>query len=152
MPQLLRNMESNGAALLDRTSAPPAHHDTERDRYILTRLVRRLERLIARLEPVTRASQWTGYEADNSYPPLAAARKEKFVARACATMKPARLINLGCNLGKFDLIAAENGTEVLALDLDLQSVDTVYQRARERHARIIPLRIDIAAPSPAIGS
>jgi hypothetical protein len=122
VPHLLRNMESNRAALLDRTSAPPANHDTERDRYILTRLVRRLERLIARLAPVTRASQWTGYEADNSYPPLAAARKEEFVARACATLKPARLINLGCNLGKFDLIAAENGTEVLALDLDLQSV------------------------------
>jgi hypothetical protein len=27
----------------------------------------------------------------------------------------------------------------------------VYQRAREHHARIMPLRIDIAAPSPAIG-
>jgi 2-polyprenyl-3-methyl-5-hydroxy-6-metoxy-1,4-benzoquinol methylase len=151
MPHLLRDMESNRAAMLERSAAVPAHHDAERDRYILSRLVQRLERLVKRLEPSTRASQWTGYEADNSYPPLAAARKEEFVARACATLKPARLINLGCNLGKFDLIAADKGAEVIALDLDLASIDTVYERARERHARIIPLRIDIAAPSPAIG-
>ncbi len=151
VPHLLRNMESNRAAILDRPAAPPANLDAERDRYILSRLVRRLERLIKRLEPAVRASQWTGYEADNSYPPLAAARKEEFVARACATLKPARLINLGCNLGKFDLIAADKGAEVIALDLDLPSIDAVYQRAREHHARILPLRIDIATPSPAIG-
>jgi hypothetical protein len=61
------------------------------------------------------------------------------------------MINLGCNLGKFDVIAAEHGAEVLAIDLDLASIDVVYERAREHHARIIPLRVDIAAPSPAIG-
>jgi 2-polyprenyl-3-methyl-5-hydroxy-6-metoxy-1,4-benzoquinol methylase len=151
VPHLLRNLESDGTAEIDRRAAVPAHHHAERDRYILSRLVRRLERLIKRLEPPARASQWTGYEADSSYPPPAAARKEEFVARACATLKPGRLINLGCNLGKFDLIAADHGIEVIALDLDLASIDTVYQRARERHARIIPLRIDLAAPSPAIG-
>jgi hypothetical protein len=151
VPHLLRNLENSRAAELERPVAPPANYDAERDRYILTRLVRRLERLTKRLEPPARASQWTGYEADNSYPPAAAARKERFVTDACSSLKPARLINLGCNLGKFDLIAAESGSDVLALDLDLPSVDAVYERARERHARIIPLRIDIAAPSPAIG-
>ena len=151
VPHLLRNLESNRAAELVRPGAAPANHDAERDRYILTRLVRRLERLIKRLEPAARASQWTGYESDNSYPPAAAARKEKFVTDACSSLKPGRLINLGCNLGKFDLIAADHGSDVLALDLDLPSIDAVYERACERHARIIPLRIDIAAPSPAIG-
>ncbi len=151
VPHLLRNMESNRAAAFEPAAAMPAHHDAERDRYILKRHVRRLERLIKRLEPAARASQWTGYEAENSYPPTAAARKEEFVARACATLKPAHMINLGCNLGKFDLIAADNGSEVIALDLDLASIDTVYQRARDHRARILPLRIDIAAPSPAIG-
>ncbi len=152
MPHLLRNLEQNHAVEIDRrTEAETANDHAERDRYILSRRVRRLERLIKRLEPTARASQWTGYEADNSYPPPAAARKVEFVGRACATLKPARLINLGCNLGKFDLIAADNGIEVIALDLDLASIDTVYQRASERHARVLPLRMDIAAPSPAIG-
>ena len=40
---------------------------------------------------------------------------------------------------------------MIALDLDLASIDAVYGRARERHARVLPLRVDIAAPSPAIG-
>jgi ribosomal protein L11 methylase PrmA len=151
VPHLLRNMESNRAAIFERPNAQPANYDAERDRYILSRLVRRLERLIKRLEPSSRPSQWTGYEADNSYPPSAVARKEEFVAHACATLKPARLINLGCNLGKFDLIAADYGSEVIALDLDLASIDAVYQRASERRARVLPLRMDIAAPSPALG-
>jgi hypothetical protein len=151
VPHLLRNLEAKRAAEFERPAAQHANHDRERDRYILTRLVRRLQRLIKRLEPAARASQWTGYEVDNSYPPAAAARKEEFVTRACASLKPGHMINLGCNLGKFDLIAAGHGSEVLALDLDLPSVDAVYERAREHHARIIPLRIDIAAPSPAIG-
>ncbi len=151
VPYLLRDLERRRAAEPDRPPAPPANHDAERDRYILSRLVHRLERTIARLVPRARASQWTGYEADNSYPPAAAARKEDFVTRACASLKPAHLINLGCNLGKFDLIAAASGSEVIALDLDLPSIDAVYERARDGHARIIPLRIDIAAPSPAIG-
>lgn len=151
VPHLLRNVEGKRAAELDHPTAPPANHDVERDRYVFSRMVRRLERTIERLEPPARASQWTGYEADNSYPPAAAARKEEFVAHACATLKPKRLINLGCNLGKFDLIAAQTGCDVLALDLDLSSIDVVYQRARDAHARIVPLRIDLAAPSPSIG-
>jgi hypothetical protein len=151
VPHLLRNIESDHAVEIDHAAGVPTNRHAERDRYILSRLVRRLERLIKRVEPPARPSQWTSYESDNSYPPLAAARKAEFVARACATFKPARLINLGCNLGKFDLIAADNGIEVIALDLDLASIDVVYGRASERHARVLPLRVDIAAPSPAIG-
>jgi SAM-dependent methyltransferase len=151
VPRLLRGMEDQRGAKLDQRLKTPASADPERDRYILSRLTRRLERLIERLEPSARRSAWTGYEADNSYPDAAAAAKQEFVARACATLKPTRMINLGCNLGKFDVIAAEHGAEVLAIDLDLASIDVVYERAREHHARIIPLRIDIAAPSPAIG-
>ncbi len=151
MPYLLRGLESKRGPALDHGAQTPVSTDPERDRYILSRLMRRLERLIERLEPHARPSDWTGYEADNSYPAAAAALKQEFVSNACATLKPARMINLGCNLGKFDLIAAQHGVEVLAIDLDLASVDVVYDRAREQHARIVPLRIDIAAPSPAIG-
>jgi SAM-dependent methyltransferase len=148
---LLRNMESRHPLAVDGPAVQIGRRDAEGDRYILTRMVRRLHRLIERLEPAAQTSQWTAYEVENSYPAAAAARKAEFVASACGTIKPARLINLGCNLGRFDLIAAEHGAEVLALDLDLASVDAVYERARSRHARILPLRIDIAAPSPAIG-
>lgn len=151
MPHLLRGLESQRGLALDDGAQTPASTDPERDRYILSRLIRRLERTIGRLEPRARPSDWTGYEAENSYPAPAATLKQEFVSNACATLKPARLINLGCNLGKFDLIAAQHGAEVLALDLDLSSVDVVYDRARTQHARIVPLRIDIAAPSPAIG-
>jgi hypothetical protein len=151
MPHLLRGIENKREPALNHGPQTPVSPDPERDRYILSRLMRRLERLLERLEPRARPSDWTGYEADNSYPAAAARLKQEFVAQACASLKPARMINLGCNLGKFDLIAAQNGAEVLAIDLDLASVDVVYDRAREQHARIIPLRIDIAAPSPAIG-
>ena len=151
VPHLLRGMENKRGPAFDQGLKAPTSPDLERDRYILSRLMRRLERLIGRLEPRARPSDWTGYDADNSYPAAAFTLKQEFVSRACASLKPARMINLGCNLGKFDLIAPEHGAEVLAIDLDLASVDVVYDRAREQHARIIPLRVDIAAPSPAIG-
>lgn len=151
IPHLLRGLENRRVMALDYGAAAPVSTDHERNRYILSRLIRRLARQIERLEPRARPSDWTGYEADNSYPAAAATRKLEFVTQACASLKPARMINLGCNLGKLDLIAAEQGAEVLAIDLDLASVDVVYDRARAQHARVIPLRVDVAAPSPAIG-
>ncbi|HXR25207.1 MAG TPA: hypothetical protein VN742_07585 [Candidatus Binataceae bacterium] len=125
VPHLLRRIENKRGPAFDHRLQAPSSPDPERDRYILSRLMRRLERLIERLEPRARPSDWTGYEADNSYPAVAATLKQEFVAQACSSLKPARMINLGCNLGKFDLIAAENGAEVLAIDLDLASVDVL---------------------------
>jgi SAM-dependent methyltransferase len=151
LPHLLRrwgerqnlNGNSNGLKI--------SQFSAERNLFILKNTTRRLRRLIERLERGARRSNWSGYEADNSYPASAMAAKEQFVATVCEKLAPRRMVNLGCNLGKFDFIAAAAGAEVIALDFDLASVDVVYRRARERKARVLPLRVDLAAPSPALG-
>jgi SAM-dependent methyltransferase len=79
------------------------------------------------------------------------AAKEQFVTNVCDKVAARRLVNLGCNLGRFDFVAAAAGADVIALDFDLASVDVVYRRARERKARVLPLRVDLAAPSAALG-
>ena len=152
LPHLLRrwgerqnlNGNSSGGLKISQFSA-------ERNLFILKNTAQRLRRLIERLERGARRSNWTGYEADNSYPAPAMAAKEQFVATVCEKLAPRRMVNLGCNLGKFDFIAAAAGADVIALDFDLASVDVVYRRARERKARVLPLRVDLAAPSPALG-
>ena len=60
-------------------------------------------------------------------------------------------MDIGCNIGGCSLIAARKGAEVIALDLEAPSLDSLYRKAQEKGARIFPLRIDITNPSPGIG-
>jgi SAM-dependent methyltransferase len=114
--------------------------------------VRRLEKLVRRLEWRPRASSWSAYEATTSYAEGDAAHKEAFVREALAAGDPRLVWDLGSNDGRFARLAAEHGAYVLALDGDVAVLDRLY---RELHAdgstRVQPLLVDLADPSPARG-
>ena len=111
--------------------------------------VRRLEKLVARLDWRPRTSMWSSYGATTSYDDAEAERKEAFVRHAPG----GRLVwDLGSNDGRFARIAAERADYVLALDGDAVVLDRLYRDLRaEGDARIQPLLVDLADPSPARG-
>jgi SAM-dependent methyltransferase len=127
----------------------------EEAEFVLSRLLRRLERALDRV--VARAplgSDWTGYEeevAAREFAPGYFEAKTIFVTEALDLTRPASCLDLGCNTGHFSLLAAERGAAVVATDNDAPSVGQLYRRARVENQDILPLVIDIARPTPALG-
>ncbi len=123
-----------------------------RAQFVLEAVLRSLTRRLSRLAPRDRSSTWTGYEAEvPSYTPEQRDQKRRFFARALAQVKPATLLDLGCNTGEYSLLAARTGARVVATDRDAAAVDILYRRASDENASILPLVVDISRPSPAVG-
>ena len=112
----------------------------------------RLRKLVARLEPRAEASPWSAYRERNPYSEADAARKADFVREVVATRRWGLVWDLGCNDGRHARIAAERASTVVALDADGTVVDRLYRALRdERSARVLPLVMDVADPSPGLG-
>ncbi len=126
--------------------------DAEKARFILESLFHRLERTLNSLRPATqKKSVWSDYMATHSYDDPAFAAKEKFVAEALREFKPARVLDAGANTGHFSALAAQAGAAVVAVDLDAACVGAIWRRAGEQKLNILPLVVNLAHPSPALG-
>ena len=124
----------------------------EKAQFILESLFQRLEKKLNALRPpVFQASAWSDYMTTHSYDDPAFAAKEKFVAEALAEFKPARVLDVGANTGHFSALAAQSGAEVVAVDIDPVCVGAIWRRAREHKLNILPLVVNLARPSPALG-
>lgn len=91
------------------------------------------------LEPLARAvkrpSQWAGYEAERShYSDAGMQCKRETIAGWLQRLRPACVLDLGCNQGEFSLIAAEQAQAVIALDADQASLERLRQRIEPRHS------------------
>ncbi len=142
-----RAKEGDTAAWTRKTEADP-----DKARYILRSVLNGLRRTIVRLEPPQAASRWTGYMAEKShYSSADFERKEAFVAQALAEVRPARVLDVGCNTGHFSAMAARAGARVVALDGDPAVTGQVWRRAIEERLDIQPLVVNAARPTPATG-
>ena len=124
----------------------------EKAQFILESLFKRLERTLQALQPAARKkSAWSDYMCTHSYAEPAFAAKEKFVNEALQEFKPGRVLDAGANTGHFSALAARAGAEVVAVDLDAACVGGIWRRAREQKLNILPLVVNLARPSPALG-
>jgi len=124
----------------------------EKARFILESLFRRLARSLDSLRPaVQQKSVWSDYMATHSYDDPAFVAKEKFVTEALREFKPARVLDAGANTGHFSVLAARAGAAVVAVDLDAACTGAIWRRARDQKLDILPLVLNLARPSPALG-
>lgn len=98
----------------------------------------------------THASSASLYEGfDDSYAPGEFTQKQAAIDRVLGELRPSRLLDIGCNTGNFSLLAAQAGVkEVVAIDRDAECVNHVFRRD---HPSILPLQVDFARPTPAVG-
>ena len=61
------------------------------------------------------------------------------------------MLDLGCNSGRFSLLAASLGKSVVAIDKESAAVGNLWRRATEGNADILPLVVDIARPFGGVG-
>ena len=126
--------------------------DPAKSRFILRHLLGQLDRSLARLEPGGRRhSVWSRYESCTHYDETAAAAKEAFVTECLTRLAPARVLDVGCNVGRFTRLAARAGATVVAVDLDPVVVGAVWKMASAEHLDVLPLVQNLAMPSPATG-
>ena len=114
-----------------------------------------LLRTVASLTPAEQHSHWSGYEAAlTHYDESAIAMKRFSIERWAQRISPARTVDLGSNLGAFSRLAAAQGSDVLAIDIDHATVEAATKDlARDPPAggTVLPIRIDLLAPTPDLG-
>lgn len=126
------------------------HDDPEQARFVLSWHLRRLRHRLQRLTLPTR-SRWMAYEQQGPYSQAAAAAKEAVVRGALDHYRPHWVLDVGCNTGRFSLVAAQTGADVVAIDTDPTVVSRLFLEARSAGLGIQPLVVDLARPTPAIG-
>jgi len=131
-----------------------SHHSMEPEQslFVLRSLFRRLRRTIHRLEPGQLTSPWSAYgDAPSSYTARQSARKHEFIEAFLDSFRPQSVLDVGCNTGVFSLMAAAKGASVVALDADSTVVGMLWRSARREKRNVLPLVVDIARPTPALG-
>jgi hypothetical protein len=122
------------------------------DKDLIRANVRRLRRLVSRLERPKAHSAWSDYGSSNSYSDDEAQRKGEVVRAAAERVRPPLAWDIGCNDARYSRIVAEHAAYTLAIDADHVTVDRVFRALSEEGASSIqPLVLDIADPSPGLG-
>lgn len=118
-------------------------------------LLASLEATVRRLRAPKQVTEWGDYYNDTNYSAKAFTRKQSIVDQLLKAIKPSPKMvwDLGANDGTFSEIAASAGSYVVAFDIDAKAVELNFSKSRHSQlaASILPLRQDLANPSPALG-
>jgi SAM-dependent methyltransferase len=126
--------------------------EPELAKQILLKTLRGLLSHMRKVTPAHRSSTWSDYaETATHYSDEDHARKRGFVSKALANARPVRLLDVGCNTGVYSNLAAEAGAGVVSIDTDLQAVDRLCSSLKDSGKDILPLCVDLARPTPAVG-
>ena len=125
--------------------------DPDTQRRITLGLVARLIKLVRSLETKAKRSTWSDYGGRAHYSDRSLHAKDRFVAEVLAASSPQRVFDLGCNDGRYSMMAADAGATVVAADADREVIDRLYRSLRTTRPTVQPLVFDLADPSPALG-
>ena len=101
----------------------------------------------------SRPTSWSAYYQDSassaSTPDLTA--KDETIRGVLQRTQPKTLFDVGCNIGRYAVMAATDGVRVLACDKDESCITHLYHHARSQELDILPMVMDVANPTPAFG-
>ena len=114
--------------------------------------VRRMQKLVRRLDWSPPEGVWVAYGEQNTYTDDDARRKDEFVREVARSRDWNLAWDVGCNNGRYSRIAAEGARYVVAIDADQGPVELLYRTLRdEGNEKILPLTMNAADPSPGLG-
>lgn len=76
--------------------------------------------------------------------------KQRVVDESIKRFQPKTLLDIGSNTGWFSILAAKQGCQVVALDIDDACVDSLYKRAKQENLAILPLVGNLVNMTPDI--
>ena len=93
-------------------------------------------------------SHWSDYYKNSSdY----IEEKKNIISDVIEKYRPKSVLDIGCNIGEFSVLAAKKGCNVVSIDSDESVVNALYLRAKVENLSITPLVIDFVNPTPAFG-
>ncbi|MDR0525655.1 MAG: hypothetical protein LBG90_07280 [Spirochaetaceae bacterium] len=121
----------------------------------LSALIESLIRIVQGLSPKKTVTEWGAYYQGTNYSEAGADEKARIVkAFASLALKgevSPLVWDLGANDGRYSRIAAEQGGYVVAFDIDMTAVGHCYRNLKQHPGGMLPLLLDLTAPSPGIG-
>ncbi|MFA9431150.1 methyltransferase [Egicoccus sp. AB-alg2] len=158
-PSLFIHVALQSLAERRKTDAGPDGHDVRAELKsagygpaVIRGQLRKLRKLVERLEWKQTRSVWSEYSDRQHYDPEDLRAKEELVRRVAGERPRRQVLDLGANDGHFSRIALESAEYVVAVDHDPLVVDRLYRQLSEQgEERILPLVMDLADPSGGLG-
>lgn len=118
----------------------------------LLHLVSHLESIIHSLDNENKNKGWNNYYSETILGQQYLVEKEKIFKSFINSLNITTALDLGANTGHFSKILATKAAQVISVDDDDQTIDELYKDIKSSQIKnILPLAVDIANPSPAIG-
>ena len=118
----------------------------------LRNLIESLRNCVTALTPPTTRTEWGDYYNDINYTPKQLSEKRDVIAGWLGHLGAQTILDLGANDGTFSRVAAQAAPLVISADVDPAAVQSNYAQCKtDGQTRIIPLLLDITAPTPSIG-
>ena len=119
----------------------------------LFRLLDSFQSLIQSLNWKGRATAWDKYYEEAHQRNDYVLQKKKIIAKWISEIPSLYTsVDLGANEGQFSFLLAAKNIQTVAADFDHTSINKLYQKTKKENERnILPLVIDLANPSPAVG-
>ena len=107
---------------------------------------------IEKLELKDIVTEWGGYYSNTNYSDISAKAKEIIVNEFLGQVEGCKNVwDFGANDGRYSRLAVDAGAHVVAFDLDHNAVERNYKEIQKNRKTMLPLILDLTAPSPAIG-
>lgn len=108
--------------------------------------------LVRKLAPRRQATEWGSYYSDTNYSETAFSAKERLLRDLVQRSAPRTVWDIGANDGHFSRAIRDLAGHIVSMDIDPNAVNANYLKCKsEGIANIVPLVIDVASPTPAVG-
>ena len=114
---------------------------------LIESLIRGIEKM--KLPGIT--TEWGDYYNHTNYSKDAGEKKADIVRRYLGLIRPNTVWDMGANDGTYSGLALKEGAQVVAFDIDPVAVERNYNAVKKTHDHMLPLILDMTAPSPGIG-
>ena len=115
-------------------------------------LLKGLKDFIASLKVDNEKTTWDNYYNETILSGPYLEEKKNKVAHLLNQIEFQTLLDLGANEGEFSMLYKNSNKLIIAVDEDRNCIEKLYQRCKtEAIQNVLPLIIDLTAPSPAIG-
>lgn len=120
----------------------------------LTGILENLRGLVRRLKWEPSASTWRDYYSATNYSDESMRHKQQIIEQTIDAFpsKPTLALDFGGNTGRYSRLFSARKTYVATLDVDVSCVEISYRQTQKESDRLVlPMVLDLANPSPAIG-
>lgn len=148
VPALLDRRKGADAVAQKRQTA----RDPELTLHTLRRTVAGLRKRTKTAVPRSANSEWAAYTSTNShYTAEQSEEKRTWIRSVLDELQPSTVLDVGANTGEFSALAAQTGSEVVALERDADAAERIAQMSASKNLKIQTIHADLARPTPAFG-